>query len=195
MRGVAVIFEDTPDDELEELHRTGVRGARCNALFNGGVSAASLLSIADRVKQFGWHIQLLVNVDVDISLVQRLCEMGTTVVVDHFGHPSNCSDAEGRGVRSLRSLLREGCAWVKFSGAYRLSATASGVDPAVLPLAHSLAEANPDRILWGSDWPHPGIDAKSTASIELANLITRWFPEEIRHRALVENPTRLYWKD
>ncbi|WP_418129350.1 amidohydrolase family protein [Variovorax sp. 375MFSha3.1] len=195
MRGVAVIFEDTPDAEIEELHRLGVRGARCNALFSGGVSAAGLQSIADRVKGLGWHIQLLVNIDADFSLVQRLAEKGMSVVVDHFGHPSNCGDIDSRGVKGLRSLLQEGCAWVKFSGAYRISATGSGVDPAVLPLAHSLAHANPDRIVWGSDWPHPGVDAKSTASIELANLITHWFPEEIRRKALVENPTRLYWND
>lgn len=195
MRGVAVIFEDTPDTEMEELHRLGVRGARCNALFSGGVSIASVQSIADRVKGLGWHIQLLVDIDEDIRLVQGLAESGMTVVVDHFGHPSDCSDIDSRGIRSLRSLMREGCAWVKFSGAYRISAAASGVDPAVLPLAHSLVQANPHRIVWGSDWPHPGIDATSIASAELAGLITHWFPEEIRRKALVDNPTRLYWED
>lgn len=195
MRGVAVLFEDTPDGEIEELHRLGVRGARCNALFNGGVSIDHLHSIADRVKRLGWHIQLLVNVDVDLHLVQSLAEKGVTVVVDHFGHPSNCSDISSRGIKNLRSLLQEGCAWVKFSGAYRLSPAASAVDPFVLPLAQSLAQANPNRVVWGSDWPHPGINAKSTASIELANLVTHWFPEEIRRKALVDNPTQLYWQN
>lgn len=195
MRGVAVIFEDTPDSEIEELHRLGVRGARCNALFKGGVSIDNLHSIADRVKGLGWHIQLLVNIDLDLHLVQSLAEKGMTVVVDHFGHPSNCRDTGSLGIKSLRSMLQDGCVWVKFSGSYRLSPAVSAVDPAVLPLAQSLAHANPNRIVWGSDWPHPGINAKSTASVELAHLITDWFPEEIRCKALVDNPSQLYWKN
>ncbi len=195
MRGVAVVFEDTPDSEIEELHRLGVRGARCNALFNGGVSAASLHAIADRVKTLGWHIQLLVDINTDLHLVQSLAAAGTPVVVDHFGHPRECGDLDSPGLRTLRSLLREGCAWVKFSGSYRLSASASAADPVVLPLAYSLAEANPARIVWGSDWPHPGIDATSTAGIELVKLATHWFPGELWQMAMVQNPTQLYWND
>ena len=195
MRGVAVVYEDTSDAEIEELHRLGVRGARCNALFRGGVSSANLHAIADRVKGLDWHIQLLVNIDEDIRLVQGLADRGITVVVDHFGHPTHCDDIDSPGIKSLRSLLREGCAWVKFSGAYRISAAASGVDPAVLPLAHSFVQANPQRVVWGSDWPHPGINATATASTQLAHLITDWFPREMRHAALVDNPTQLYWHD
>lgn len=195
MRGVAVIFEDTTDNEIEELHRLGVRGARCNALFSGGVSTSSLRSIADRIRSLGWHIQLLVNVDQQPELIQQVAAAGLPVVVDHFGHPSDCKDAGSRGLRNLQSLLAEGCAWVKFSGAYRFSETASAVDPALIPIAHSLAEANPNRILWGSDWPHPGINAHSTSSIELAKAFPEWLPTGNIQKVLVENPAQLYWNN
>ncbi|XAH23746.1 amidohydrolase family protein [Xylophilus sp. GW821-FHT01B05] len=195
MRGVAVIFEDTPDSEIESLHRLGVRGARCNALFSGGVSVSSLQSIADRIKSLGWHIQLLVDVDWAPDLPKLVAEMGLPVVVDHFGHPSVHKNVGGRGLRNLHSLLEEGRAWVKFSGAYRLSETASAVDPSLIPLAHSLVQANPDRILWGSDWPHPGINAHSTSSSELAGAVFDWLPAGNIQKVMVDNPTQLYWNN
>ncbi|MBL8356716.1 MAG: amidohydrolase family protein [Delftia acidovorans] len=193
MRGVAVIHEDTPDAEIEELHALGVRGARCNALFPGGVSVSSLQAVADRIRGLGWHMQLLVNVDDDPDLVPRVADMGVAVVVDHFGHPSRQLGAGGPGSRNLQALMKEGRAWVKFSGAYRISETASAVDPAVVPIAHALVQANPHRIVWGSDWPHPGINAHSHSGIELAQALMEWVPEEYRQAVLVENPAVLYW--
>lgn len=193
MRGVAVIFDDTPDHEIEELHRLGVRGARCNALFDGGTSVDSMQSIADRVRPFGWHIQLLVDIDADLALVRALVDQGTTVVLDHFGHPRDCRNLHSAGIRSLQSMLKEGQAWVKFSAPYRLSASGSANDPCVLPLAHRLAETAPHRIVWGSDWPHPGISAIDNTAARLASLASQWFPGDLMQQALVENPTRLYW--
>ena len=194
MRGVAVIFEDTEDSEIEELHNLGVRGARCNALFSGGVSASNLQSIANRVKNLGWHIQLLVNVDTDPCLVERVADMGVAVVVDHFGHPTYASDINRSGIQNLRSLVKEGRAWVKLSGAYRLSGSASVTEPAAMPLARLFADANSNRILWGSDWPHPGFDRGSISSAELARTFTHWIAdEEIRKKASVANPSQLYW--
>lgn len=193
VRGVAVIYEDTPDAEIEALHALGVRGARCNALFSGGVSVASLRAVADRIRDLGWHVQLLVNVDEDPGLVQRVADMGVAVVVDHFGHPSHQLGAGGPGSRNLQALMREGRAWVKFSGAYRISETASAVDPAVIPIAHALVQANPHRIVWGSDWPHPGIQARSHSGGELVQALTDWVPVEYRRMVLVDNPARLYW--
>lgn len=193
MRGVAVIFEDTSEREIEEMHALGVRGARCNALFSGGVSAASLRAIADRIAAFGWHLQLLVDVEHDPDLVPRVAATGLQVVVDHFGHPAPGATPQGPGLANLRALLAEGRAWVKFSGAYRLSASACATDPAVIPLAHALARANPERILWGSDWPHPGIDARATAGSELAGALRAWLPDGDLRQVLVRNPTQLYW--
>ncbi len=193
MRGVAVIFEDTSEREIEELHALGVRGARCNALFSGGVSAASLRAVADRIAAFGWHLQLLVDVERDPDLVPRVAATGLQVVVDHFGHPSPGWTPQSRGLANLRALLAEGRAWVKFSGAYRLSASACATDPAVIPLAHALARANPERIFWGSDWPHPGIDARATAGNELAGALRTWLPDGDLEQVLVRNPTQLYW--
>lgn len=193
MRGVAVIYDDTADRDIEALHVLGVRGARCNALFQGGVSASRLKAVADRIKGLGWHIQLLVNVDDDPGLVQRVAALGVDVVVDHFGHPHARSGAGGQGLANLQALMKEGRAWVKFSGAYRISETASAADTAIYPIAQALLQANPDRIVWGSDWPHPGIKAREHSSRELAHALLQWVPGEMLHRILVDNPARLYW--
>lgn len=193
MRGVAVIYEDTADSEIDTLHALGVRGARCNALFRGGVSSSSLRAIAERIRGLGWHIQLLVNVDDAPDLAPQVAAMGMNVVVDHFGHPRIHSGAQGRGLKNLQALMKEGLAWVKFSGVYRISETASANDPAILPIAKALAQANPDRILWGSDWPHPGIQAHSHSSAELAHALMEWVPAQMLKKILVDNPARLYW--
>lgn len=193
MRGVAVVHEDMADAEIERLHRLGVRGARCNALFQGGVPVARLQAIVDRIRAFGWHLQMLVDVDDDPGLLVRVAAMGVPVVADHFGHPSHYEGGGGAGLRNLQALMREGRAWVKFSGAYRISRTASAIDPAVLPMAHALLQANPQRVLWGSDWPHPGIQAHSNSAIELAQVAFEWIPAQFRHMVWVENPARLYW--
>lgn len=192
MRGVAVVYPDTPDADIARWDRLGARGTRCNALFAGGASVAELAGIVARVRPLGWHLQLLVDVSADPALVGRLCDLGVQVVVDHMGHVA-CDRALGDpGFANLLALVREGRAWVKLSGAYRVAAGPQRYG-AVRPMVDALLAANPAQLLWGSDWPHPAIQPPMPNDGELADLLFDWLTPAQRRQVLVDNPSRLYW--
>jgi len=195
MRGVAVIFEDTLDREIEELHELGVRGARCNALFSGGVSARNLEIISKKIKNFGWHMQLLIDINVEPLLVDEVVKFGIPVVVDHFGHAPAPKIENGSGLARLLNAMRDGSAWVKFSGGYRISKSGAAFDSDVRILADKFMKANPDRIVWGSDWPHPGVGQKNFSAGDLFDSINKLTQPELVKKILVDNPSNLYWKN
>jgi 2-pyrone-4,6-dicarboxylate lactonase len=119
--------------------------------------------------------------------------MGVPVVVDHIGHLPAARAAASKGFASLASLLREGRVWAKLSGPYRLTAQRAGFAD-VRPLVDRLVQANPARLVWGSDWPHPSIAAPMVNDTELANLAGEWLGDPVlRQQVLVSNPTHLYW--
>lgn len=192
MRGVAVVFPDMQQEDIARWHALGARGTRINSLYAGGASLATLPRIVDLVKPFGWHLQLLIDVSQTPDLVGQAVDLGVTVVVDHFGHLPAERGARDPGFANLLALVREGRAWVKVSGAYRVTGT-RGDYADVRPLAEALLAANRDQLVWGSDWPHPAIAAPMVNDGDLANLLIDWFDPSDRQRILVDNPTRLYW--
>ncbi len=194
LRGVAVVYPDTPEAAIERWHRLGCRGTRVNALFAGGASLDDLPSLARRVRPFGWHLQLLIDVSVDADRLVRLADLDLPLVVDHFGHLPASGALKSKGFATLLSLVRGGQAWVKLSGPYRISAQRKGFDD-VKPLAEALAAENGDQLLWGSDWPHPGMAAPMVNDGDLTHTLFDWFDESLRRRILVDNPSRLYWAD
>lgn len=192
MRGVAVVYPDTPDSDIERWHALGARGTRCNALFDGGAAEQDLPEIVARVRQLGWHLQALVDVDRDPSFVTRMADLGVPLVIDHFGHVAAQHALDSAGFRNLLGLVREGRAWVKLSGAYRISPQRRGFAD-VRPLAEALLQANPAQLLWGTDWPHPAIAAPMPDDGHLIDaLIEVCSPGQLQ-QVLVDNPTRLYW--
>lgn len=194
MRGVAVVYPDTPQRDIERWHALGARGTRCNALFDGGAAERDLPMIVDRVRALGWHLQVLMDVDRDPRQVLQLAELGVPLVVDHFGHVPAARALQSPGFGNLLALVREGRAWVKLSGAYRISPQRRGFSD-VAPLAEALLRANPAQLLWGSDWPHPAIAPPMPDDGHLIDaLIAACGSEELR-QVLVDNPTRLYWAD
>jgi predicted TIM-barrel fold metal-dependent hydrolase len=194
MRGVAVAFPDTPLQDIERWHALGARGTRCNALFDGGVDARDLTAIVDRVRGFGWHLQVLMDVSHDPQQVLQLAGLGVPLVVDHFGHVPAAQALQSRGFGNLLALVREGRAWVKMSGQYRISPQRRGFSD-VAPLVEALLHANPAQLVWGSDWPHPAIAPPMPDDGHLIDaLIDACSADELR-QVLVENPTRLYWAD
>jgi predicted TIM-barrel fold metal-dependent hydrolase len=191
-RAVVVVDETS---NLEEMHRVGARGIRVN-LSTGGVNdpAAALRALhaaAERAKPLGWHVQVFTTISLIEQLESALRDFPVPLVVDHFGLPQ-----DGR-IESLLRLVRRGKAYVKLSATHRFPA-----DPA--PLARALAEANPERMLWGTDWPHPGgaHGARSRDAIQPFDAIddraalgrlAAWFPDSnLRRKILVDNPARLY---
>jgi predicted TIM-barrel fold metal-dependent hydrolase len=207
-RGVAVIDEKTPDSELDALDRAGVRGIRLN-LMQGGVNdpmvAGQRLQIGtDRIKGRSWHVEIYTNLKMISALKDQLAAVPVPIVLDHFAGAEAALGPDQPGFADVLQLAKSGKVYVTISGAYRASKAAPDY-PDVLPLAKALIAANPDRIVWGTDWPHPDPvtpPGKKTTDItpllqidngRLLNLLPVWAPDvAIREKILVTNPARLY---
>ncbi len=192
LRGVAVARADTPDADIARWHALGARGTRFNVLSRGGADLASLPVVADKVRPFGWHLQLLIDVNRTPEALAHAMRPGLTVVVDHLGHVPAASALAGAGYRDLLARVREGAVWVKLSGAYRVTTRAHDFAD-VRPLWDALVAANPARLVWGTDWPHPDIAPPMPDDGDLADLLVDWLTPALRQQILVDNPTRLYW--
>ena len=192
LRGVAVAHADTPEQVIARWDALGTRGTRCNALVAGGTALSDMREIAARVRGFGWHLQLLIDVDADPKAVERIADLGLPVVVDHFGHVPAERALLSPGFTNLCALVREGRAWVKLSGAYRITPE-RGPYTHVAPLAQALLAANADQLIWGSDWPHPSIAPPMADDADLVDALLQWLPEPLWQKVLVDNPSRLYW--
>ncbi len=193
LRGVAVVRADTPERDIEAWHQAGSRGARVNALYAAGTPVAEIEAVVQRIRPHGWHLQVCIDVDAQPRLLGRIADMGVPVVVDHIGHLPAGRAAGSAGFASLVSLLREGRVWAKLSGPYRLTEQRTGFGD-VRPLVDRLLRANPQHLVWGSDWPHPAIAAPMVNDTELADLAGEWLADPmLRRQVLVANPTQLYW--
>ena len=207
-RGVAVIGDDTPESELDALAAAGVRGIRIN-LATAGVDDASIARqrfqrAAERVQRRNWHVQIYTHTPLIAALQDLVAVAPVPVVFDHFGGAQAALGLQQPGFPELVELVRPGKAYVKISGAYRASKL--GPDFAdVIPLARTLIEANPERVVWGTDWPHPSgftpagrQPTEVTPMIQiddgrLLNQLPVWAPDPaIRQRILVDNPAHLY---
>ena len=206
-RGVAVIDANTSPSLLQELHQAGVRGTRLNLETVGQnsprIAQQLLLDTAKQVASLGWHIQIFTNLGVIEGLHDTIMQAATPVVIDHFGHLKASLGPAQPGFDALLSLLRAGKVYVKLSAAYRVSEAPDYLD--VDPFAQALIEANPDRLVWGTDWPHPfppkgyvrrpDVIEKFHHEDNQAALrrLVKWAgSEEIARKILVDNPARLY---
>lgn len=191
LRGVAVVDATVSDKKLLEMHELGVRGLRINVLFGGGVGFDVLETLAKRIVSLGWHIQVLMDVRNLAELLPRLKKLPCPCVIDHMGHVPARLLIGSNEFHALLHLMSDYGWWVKLSGAYRISDDYPAY-PDTLPLARRLIETAPDRVLWGSDWPHVAIKNMPNTG-ELRNLLAVWAPEpDIRRRILVDNPASLY---
>ena len=207
-RGVAVIDDQTTDDQLDAMHRHGMRGIRLNLETAGQTDPAAarkrFQAAIERMSRRNWHIQLFTRLSVIEGLRDQVMAAPVSVVFDHFGGARASLGVEQPGFSALLDLVRSGKAYVKISGAYRSSTTT--LDYAdVTPLARALIAANPQRILWGTDWPHPDSAPPAGQSVtvvtpllqiddgRLLNQLPMWAPDEAtRKTILVDNPSRLY---
>jgi predicted TIM-barrel fold metal-dependent hydrolase len=207
-RGVAVIDEKTPESALDDMTRAGIRGIRINLETSGVTdpvaSRQRFAEAVERLKNRNWHIQIYTRLSVIESLKDQIAAAPMPVVFDHFGGAQAALGLEQPGFSTLLNLVRTGKAYVKISGAYRASTKAPDY-PDVAPFAKALIAANPQRILWGSDWPHPNssqvpghkfTDIAPLQQIDdgrLLNQLPVWTPEAaVRKTILVENPAKLY---
>ena len=206
-RGVAVIDDQTPESALDAMGQAGVRGIRLNLATAGitdpAVARQRLQAAAERMQRRQWHVQVNTNLAIITALKDLVTASLVPVVFDHFGGAKAALGPQQPGFADLVVLVRSGKAYVKISAAYRVSQLAPDY-PDVVPLAQALIAANADRILWGTDWPHPTgtppggkpTDVTPLLQIDdgrLLNQLPVWAPDAaIRHRILVDNPARLY---
>ena len=197
-RGVAVVADTATVHELEAMHAAGVRGARLNIVDvregKGQLPIERIAKLADRIKPFGWHIEFLMHVDEFPDLDATLGKLPVDVVFGHLGYVKTEKGIAAPGFQALLRLLRGGRAWVKLTGAYRISwQTLPHAD--TNEFAHALMATAPDRIVWGTDWPH--VMTKWTIPMPndgaVADLLLDWIPDApLRRRVLAENPATLY---
>jgi predicted TIM-barrel fold metal-dependent hydrolase len=205
-RGVAVIDDKTTESELDAMGRAGVRGIRLNLATGGtedpAVGRKRFQAAAERMKQRSWHVQMYTSLTMISAIKDLVAASPVPVVFDHFGRAQAKLGVQQPGFADLLELVRSGKAYVKISGAYRVSTLAPEYADAA-PLARALIAANPDRIVWGTDWPHPDSSSGRKPTeispyfpIEdavLFNQLPLWVPEAaIRKKILVDNPARLY---
>jgi len=196
MRGVAVVDETVSEAALREMHDHGVRGLRINVLFKGGVGFDAARRLADRIKDLGWHLQFLIDVSQTPGFARELAALPVDSVVDHMGHMSTAKGVDHPAFQDLLALLREGRTWVKLSGAYRITQEREAPYGDVMPFAQALVAANPDRMLWATDWPHPAVTIPMPDDAALLDMLGDWVPEAAtRRKILVDNPARLYGFD
>ncbi len=192
-KGVAVVDADVSEGELDKLAAGGHCGVRMNLLFKGGIEWRDVTKLAERLAARDWHLQFLVDVSDFDELESRVRALPVPVVFDHMGHMSCQKGITHTGFQALLNLLRDGHAWVKLSGAYRITNESLPPYSDVLPFAQALIEANSEQCVWGSDWPHPHFSIPMPNDGDLMNLLAQWAPDdEIRHRILVANPEKLY---
>jgi predicted TIM-barrel fold metal-dependent hydrolase len=205
-RGVAVIDDKTSDQDLDAMAASGIRGIRLNLATGGQIDAPAarqrFTAAINRIKSRNWHLQIYTGAAVIPAIKDLVFASPVPVVFDHFGGLQTVLGPEQPGFADLIDLVRAGKAYVKVSGCYRASTqTPDYAD--VAPFAKGLIVANPDRILWGTDWPHPNTTPSAHATNvtpplviddgRLFNQFAIWSPDpQIRRKILVDNPARLY---
>jgi predicted TIM-barrel fold metal-dependent hydrolase len=206
-RGVAVLDKGTGDAHLRALHSQGIRGLRLNVESSGhgdiqAISAA-LQYWAQRIAALGWHLQIYASLDALYALGPVLHSLAVPVVLDHFAMVTDATPQNDARAQAVLSLVRSGRAYVKLSAPYRIQSSHTPNFDAVARIAARYLQANPERVLWGSDWPHTNRELGKTAHqlsayrqvgpTALLQGIHAWLPTAaLRKQVLVDNPARLY---
>lgn len=195
-RGVAVIAADISDAELDHMHRGGIRGIRFNFLKRlvDDAPRDQFLKLAERVERLGWHVVIYFEAELLQELTPFMQAIRTIVVIDHLGRPDVGQGASAPDIGALVGVLDANKhIWTKVSGAERLSEQGPPYDDFVAAV-RPIVERYPDRVLWGTDWPHPNMQHCIPDDGKLVELVPRLAPTAALQQAmLVDNPARLYW--
>jgi predicted TIM-barrel fold metal-dependent hydrolase len=194
-RGIAIVDGNITDAGLEELDRGGVRGVRFNFVKHlGGTPDLEVFDrVLDRIRPLGWHVVLHLDAGDILEHAERISRIKVPFVIDHMGRVQAKNGLEQEPFRRLLKLMRNELAWVKICGPERVSSAGAPFHDAV-PFARQLAEAAPDRTLWGTDFPHPNIAGDMPNDGDVVDLLALAVEDETaRRKILIDNPDRLYW--
>jgi D-galactarolactone isomerase len=194
-RGVAVVDASISDAQLKALDAGGVRGIRFSLARADMARLATIEPLAKRIEPLGWHVQI--NMDAEqIAAAEDLWKrVPTPLVFDHMGHIPQPAGTAHPTYKLIRALIDKGRTWVKLSVTYDSSKVGPPAYTDVNKVGQSYVEGAPERVVWGSNWPHPNEQAKPDDAM-LFDLVSAWAPTEaLRHRLLVDNPAALYGFD
>jgi 2-pyrone-4,6-dicarboxylate lactonase len=183
------------DDEIAALDACGVRGVRLNTDNKGGmpIGMAEIPELAARIRPFGWHLEFLFPGKHILELMPVFSALAVPMSIAHFAYQPASAGVKAPGFKALIELVRRGNTWVKISGANRVSATDLPPYDDVKPMARALIEAAPERVMWGTDWPHPNKYAVNPNDGDLVDALGDWVSDErMRRRIMVETPAAFY---
>jgi predicted TIM-barrel fold metal-dependent hydrolase len=195
-RGVAMVGDDVTDGELQEMHRRGVRALRLDLFLRSSLPTPEIVKYikrsVKRTKSLGWHVQFYTPGRVVRDLIPFLDQLEADFVIDHMGYMLESDGLTRQDFDRLLAVLQAGRGWMKLSGPYRIAR--DGNFERLRPLARAIVRDLPDRVIWGSDWPHIPDGSRDTGA--LLGLLADWVPDaQDRHRILVDNPARLFGFD
>ena len=197
-RGVAVVDPDISDQELDDLHAGGIRGVRFNFLKRlvDNSPKDRFLEVAKRIERLGWHVVIYFEAELLDELTPFMDAIPVPIVIDHMGRPDVSHGPDGAELQAFRAFLRDRPnVWTKVSCADRLSKQGEPFDDFAMSVAPIVREFQ-DRVLWGTDWPHPNMQDNVPDDGQLVDLIPRLAPTpELQRKLLVDNPMRLYWPE
>jgi 2-pyrone-4,6-dicarboxylate lactonase len=197
-RGVATIRPGVSRSELADMHAAGVRGVRFNFVRRLADPKPDeyYRGLVDLIAEFGWHIVVYFEAADLAERWELFTHLPTVIVVDHMGRPDVTQPVDGPGFELFRRLMHSHeNVWAKLSGAERLSVSGPPGYDDFVPFARNIAETFPDRVIWGTDWPHPNMKSHMPDEGDLVDLVPRIAPsDDLQRRLLVDNPMRLYWE-
>ena len=194
-RAVIACGLDITDDELVRLDGLGVRGVRLNTDNLGGmpIEMEEIPVLCDRIRDLGWHIEFLFPGSHIIDLMPTFESVTVPMSIGHFAYQKAADGVGADGFQALLGLMRQGNTWMKISGANRVSATDLPPYDDVMPMAHALIEAAEERIMWGTDWPHPNKYEVNPNDGDLADALGEWVADDgLRQKILVDTPGSFY---
>ena len=192
-RGIALLPVDIKDDELKKLGKQGFLGARFHFMkhLNSGVAIEDVIAFGKRLAPLGWHLQLHLDATLLEQMAGAIARTVVPISIDHMARLDASQGIDQKPFRHLIALLKNKNIWVKVSGSERISRQSSPWKDAA-PFSRKLVSEFPDRVLWGTDWPHPNLKEVPDDGV-LADLVAQMAPAEAERKALlVDNPARFY---
>lgn len=195
-RAVVVINNKVTDEELALMNKMGVRGIRLNIATGASADRDAIMALAKRIHQFGWHVQFFMKADDTVKMESFLHQLPTPIVFDHMGHLPQPQGIVHPAYKVICNLIEKGNTWVKLSGLYADTKLGGPQYADTLKVGTALAQFAPERMVWGTDWPHPSIFSAKKDWPDDANMLdllaVQAQDEIIRNKILVENPAILY---
>ena len=198
-RAIVVVAPSISDGELNAMHAQGVRGIRFNISTGASKDRNAIMTLAQRVHAFGWHVQFWMGANDTVEMESFLHQLPNQLVFDHRGHIPQPEGVSHPAFKVICGLLEKGRAWVKLSGLYQDTKVGEPGYADTVKVGKAFVEVAPERMVWGTDWPHPSIFSERKPWPDDANMLNllaeQALDESVRHRILVTNPAILYGFD